>query len=85
MFILYHADCRGNETNCLYPRKVEVSDRESLICAVSKDYVCAEYKNSYRCTDNFISSNCCARDCDNTHPDDPKNLDHSEGRGSRFS
>jgi len=74
MFILYHADCRGNETNCLYPRKVEVSNRESLICAVSKDYVCAEYKNSYRCTDNFISSNCCAGDCDNTHPDDPKDL-----------
>ena len=72
VFILYSADCRGNKTNCLYPHKIEVSDSESLIRAVSKDYVCAEYKNSYRNTDNFISSNCCAGDCDNTHSDDPK-------------
>ena len=72
VFILYSADCRGNKTNCLYPHKIEVSDSESLIRAVSKDYVCAEYRNSYRSTRNFISSNCCAGDCDNTHSDDPK-------------
>ncbi len=72
VFILYSADCRGNKTNCLYPNKIEVSDTESLIRAVSKDYVCAEYRNSYRNTKNFISSNCCAGDCDNTHSDDPK-------------
>lgn len=72
IFTLYCANCRENETNCLYPHKIEVSDKESLIRAVSKDYVCAEYKNSYRNTENFISGNCCAVDCDNTHSDDPK-------------
>ncbi len=71
MFTIYHANCRGNETNCRYPNKVEVTDTESLLRAVSKDYVCAEYRNSYRNTDNFISSNCCAGDCDNTHSDNP--------------
>ena len=59
IFTLYCANCRENETNCLYPHKIEVSDKESLIRAVSKDYVCAEYKNSYRNTENFISGNCC--------------------------
>ena len=72
VFILCSADCREKKTNCLYPHKIEVSDKESLIRTVSKDYVCAEYKNSYRNTENFISSNCCAGDCDNTHSDDPK-------------
>ena len=71
MFTIYHANCRGNETNCLYPHKTEVTDEASLTSAVSRDYVCAEYRNSYRCTDNFISSNCCAGDCDNTHSDNP--------------
>ena len=72
VFILYSADCRGNKSNCMYPHKIEIADKESLIRAVSRDYVCAEYKNSYRNTDNYISSNCCAGDCDNTHSDDPK-------------
>ena len=40
IFTLYLANCRGNETNCLYPHKIDVVDRESLIKAVSRDYVC---------------------------------------------
>ena len=39
--------------------------------AVSRDYVCAEYKNSYRSNANFISSNCLAVEFDNDHSENP--------------
>ncbi len=71
MFTLYYADCTGNETNCLYPHKIEIKDKPSFIKAVSRDYVCAEYRNGYRSNDNFIGSDCLAVDCDNDHSDDP--------------
>lgn len=72
IFTIYLANCRGNETNCLYPHKIDVVDRESLIKAVSRYYVCAKFKNSYRSCDNFEESNCCGTDVDNEHSDDPK-------------
>lgn len=36
------------------------------------DYVCAEYKNHYRNSDNFLSADCLPVDCDNDHSEDPK-------------
>lgn len=71
-FTLYHADCLGIPGNCSYPHKVEVTDKDSLQKAVAHDYVCAEYKGSYRNNDNFIGSNCLPVDCDNDHSDDPE-------------
>ena len=38
---MYHADCVGQETNCLYPHRVEITDEASLMEAVKHDYVCA--------------------------------------------
>ena len=70
--IIYHADCTGVETNCLYPNRVDVVDAGSLASVVSHDYVCAEYKNSYRSNDNFITSNCLAVEFDNDHSDNPE-------------
>ena len=69
--IIYSANVTGVENNCRYPNRVEIIDQESLVKAVSRDYVCAEYKDSYRNVDNFSSSNCCAGDCDNDHSDNP--------------
>ena len=43
MFV-YHADCVGQETNCLYRHRVEITDEASLMEAVKYDYVCAEYR-----------------------------------------
>ena len=71
-FTLYHADCLGIPGNCSYPHAVEVIDKDSLTKAVAHDYVCAEYKGSYRSNDNFIGSNCLPVDCDNDHSDDPE-------------
>ena len=71
MFTIYYADCVGREGNCLYPHKADVTDAASLAQAVSHDYVCAEYKNSYRSKANFIRSNCLAVEFDNDHSDNP--------------
>jgi P4 family phage/plasmid primase-like protien len=72
MFTLYHADFIGNPSNCSYPHKVEVTDASSLIAAVGHDYVCAEYRNSYRNGENYIGSNCLPVDCDNDHSEQPE-------------
>ena len=53
-------------------RLFHITDKVSLAQAVSHDYVCAEYKGSYRNNDNFISSNCLPVDCDNDHSEDPE-------------
>ena len=70
-FTIYHADCIGIAGNCSYPHEVTVTDKDSLLKAVEHDYVCAEYKGSYRSNDNFIGSNCLPVDCDNDHSEDP--------------
>lgn len=72
MFTLYHADFVGNPGNCSYPHKVEVTDASSLVAAVGHDYVCAEYRNSYRNGENYIGSNCLPVDCDNDHSEQPE-------------
>ena len=71
MFTMCYADCREIETNCLYPHKIEVTDKASFIQAVRYDYVCAEYRNSYRLNENFIGSNCLGVDIDNDHSENP--------------
>jgi P4 family phage/plasmid primase-like protien len=71
MFTLYSADIVGNPGNCSYPNKTEVMDEDSLRAAVCHDYVCAEYKNNYRNSDNFIGADCLPVDCDNDHSEDP--------------
>lgn len=71
MFTLYSADFIGAPSNCAYPNKIEVTDKESFIEAVRRDYVCAEYLNNYRNGDNFIGSDCLPVDCDNDHSENP--------------
>ena len=54
MFTIYSADVTGNPGNCSYPHKHVILDEASLKSAISHDYVCAEYRNSYRNGENFI-------------------------------
>lgn len=70
-FLLCTAKCSGDSSNCLYPNKTKVSDRDSFIKAISFDHVCGSFKGSYRSKDNFIKSDCIPMDCDNDHSDDP--------------
>ena len=72
MFTLFSADFIGNPGNCSYPHKTVVMNTDSMKAAVGHDYVCAEYKNHYRNSDNFLSADCLPVDCDNDHSEDPK-------------
>lgn len=72
MFTLYRADTIGNPSNCSYPHKVKVTDVDSMVVGVGHDYVCAEYRNSYRNGVNFTGSNCLPVDCDNDHSEKPE-------------
>ena len=71
MFTIYSADVTGNPGNCSYPHKHVILDEASLKEGICHDYVCAEYRNSYRNGDNFIGSDCLPVDCDNDHTEDP--------------
>lgn len=69
---LYYADCAGVPGNCSYPHEAVIEDAASLRRAVSRDYVCVAYKNSYRANANFWTTNCLGMDCDNDHSDNPE-------------
>ena len=68
---IYSADCTGNEKNCLYPHRHEVTNEEEFRQAVQRDHVCAAFKNSYRGVDNFLTADCLVMDCDNDHTEEP--------------
>ena len=69
---MYHADCIGQEKNCQYRHRVEITDEASLLEVVRHDYVCAEYQDGYRSNNNFIGSDCVAMDFDNDHSENPE-------------
>ena len=71
LFTIYSANYTGNPSNCLYPKRIEVVDEDTLKEAVMHDYVCAEYKENYRNNSNFLGANCLPVDVDNDHSDDP--------------
>ncbi|RGC79760.1 DNA primase [Hungatella hathewayi] len=70
-FTLYIADCTGNSSNCLYPHKIKVTDRDTFIAAIKTDHVTAKYKGNYRSNDNYEYSDCVPLDCDNDHSENP--------------
>ena len=71
-FTLYTADCIGNLSNCLYPHKTIIKDKETMIKAIKFDHVTAKYKDNYRSNANFIQADNLVLDCDNDHSDNPK-------------
>lgn len=69
-FTIYAADCLNNEKNLYYPNKVVIEDVDTLKQTVTKDHVCAKYKDDKRSNDNFIESDVIVMDIDNDHTDD---------------
>lgn len=69
--ILFTANCKGKEDNCLYPNRVIATDAAGVAKAVAHDQVFAQYKGNYRSKDNFLESGVIPVDCDNDHSDDP--------------
>lgn len=70
-FTLYTADCTGKADNCNYPHSAEITDKDSLVVAVTHDQVFANYKNHYRSIENFMESDVIPMDCDNDHSENP--------------
>ena len=70
-FTIFTSDSVGERRNCLYPHRMEITDREKLRAAVSFDHVCAEYEGNYRSISSFKESDVCVMDVDNDHSDVP--------------
>ena len=70
-FTLYTANCTGVKTNCVYPNKIEVTDKDDLLEAIKHDHVCARYVQNYRNKDNFIEADGIFMDNDNDHSENP--------------
>ena len=71
-FTLCTSTIEGSTQNCVYPHKKIITDENSLAEATRYDHVTAEYRNSYRSSDNFIQSDCIPMDCDNDNSEDEK-------------
>ena len=71
MFTIYSSNHIEKINDCIYSKRIEVNDEQSLAQAVSFDYVPVLYKGNYRNNNNFLESDCLVFDCDNTHSDSP--------------
>ncbi|MEG1470768.1 MAG: phage/plasmid primase, P4 family [Anaerovoracaceae bacterium] len=71
-FTLYTANCTGNALNSLYPNRAEIATETDMMAAVTRDHVCAEYKNCHRSSENYINGDVDVMDCDNDHSENPK-------------
>lgn len=66
---VFTANCVGNPTNALYPNKAEIHNKDDMMAVITRDHVCAEFKNYHRSIDDFVSSNVEVMDCDNDYSD----------------
>lgn len=69
---IFTANCVGNPANALYPNKAEIENQDDMMTVISRDHVCAEFKNCHRSIDDFLSSDVEVMDCDNDHSDNPE-------------
>lgn len=69
---LYTAHCKGKKNNAVYPNKCIIRNPEDLCAVAAFDHVCAEYRNSHRSVDNFMSADCTVMDNDNDFSDNPE-------------
>lgn len=67
----YSNQC-GNAQNCLYPYSGTSGDPEVLKGLFRHDHTFIDFKDNYRCTDNFMQASVAAFDNDGDHSDDPK-------------
>lgn len=66
-FSLYTSSDIGRAANIFYPKKIVVTDADSMKAAVSFDHVGALYRENKRSNDTFLESDCLMLDFDNTH------------------
>lgn len=66
-FSLFTSSNIGRASNIIYPKRVVVTDADSMKAAASFDHVGALYKDNKRSNDTFLESDCLMLDFDNTH------------------
>ena len=66
-FSLFTSSDIGRASNVIYPKRVVVTDADSMKAAASFDHVGALYKDNKRSNDTFLESDCLMLDFDNTH------------------
>ncbi len=66
-FSLFTSSDIGRASNIIYPKKIVVTDADSMKAAASFDHVAAFYKENKRSNDTFLESDCLMLDFDNTH------------------
>ena len=66
-FSLFTSSDIGRASNIIYPKRVVVTDADSMKAAASFDHVGALYKDNKRSNDTFLESDCLMLDFDNTH------------------
>ncbi len=54
MFTIYSSNHIEKINDCIYSKRIEVNDEQSLAQAVSFDYVPVLYKGNYRNNNNFL-------------------------------
>ena len=72
MLTVHYSNQCGNAKNCLYPYSGTSDNPEDLRVLFSHDHTFIDFKDNYRCIDNFIKAVVGALDNDNDHSDDPK-------------
>ena len=66
---IYTSNNAGQASNCYYPNQRIIQNKDEFKKAVSLDHVAANFKQSYRSNQNFISSDHICLDCDNEPSD----------------
>lgn len=67
----YSNQC-GNAQNCLYPYSGTSGDPEKLKVLFSHDHTFIDFKDNYRCIENYMQATVAAFDNDGDYSDDPK-------------
>lgn len=68
---VHYSNQRSNAKNCLYPYSGTSGDPEELKELFRHDHTFIDFKDNYRCIDNFMQATVAAFDNDDDHSDDP--------------
>ena len=72
MLTVHYSNQCGNAKNCLYPYSGTSDNTEDLRVLFSQDHTSINFKDDYRCKENFLEATVAVFDNDDDHSDDPK-------------
>ena len=72
MLTVHYSNQCVNAKNCLYPYSGTSDNTEDLRVLFSQDHTFINFKDDYRCKENFLEATVAVFDNDDDHSDDPK-------------